>query len=108
MITEHAAGKQLNRVLTHGPAHATRPVLSPDGFDDTCARRLADLAAELGFDGWLINLESPLDGAAHATAVAHFLRALCMHLRARVPHGLVVWCVLLGRSGPHPTLRIVA
>ncbi|TFK67271.1 hypothetical protein BDN72DRAFT_914846 [Pluteus cervinus] len=57
------------------------------------ATTLANLAQQRGFDGWLMNFETSLEGAgAQARAVAAWLTILQSELEAKVgPHAETIW-----------------
>uniref|UniRef100_A0A7N0THI6 mannosyl-glycoprotein endo-beta-N-acetylglucosaminidase n=1 Tax=Kalanchoe fedtschenkoi TaxID=63787 RepID=A0A7N0THI6_KALFE len=54
------------------------------------ADRLAELAAALGFDGWLINMEVQLD-KEQIPNLKEFVSRLTERMHAAVAHSLVIW-----------------
>ncbi|KAK3139047.1 hypothetical protein QOZ80_5AG0377030 [Eleusine coracana subsp. coracana] len=54
------------------------------------AERLSELAAELGFDGWLINIEVKLD-VQYIENLKEFVNHLTKKIHADVPGSLVIW-----------------
>ncbi|KAM0830144.1 hypothetical protein ACQ4PT_066391 [Festuca glaucescens] len=54
------------------------------------AERLAELAAALGFDGWLINIEAKLDHQ-FIDNLKEFVNHLTKRMHAAVPGSLVIW-----------------
>ncbi|BGP23793.1 hypothetical protein JCM10295v2_002694 [Rhodotorula toruloides] len=67
-------------------------------FSPRYADLLVDLAAERGFDGWLVNVEVDLgfgpakEGAKeHARALLEWLVYLRAALKKRIPHAEIVW-----------------
>lgn len=54
------------------------------------AERLAELAATLGFDGWLINIEVKLD-IQFINNLKEFVNHLTKRMHAAVPGSLVIW-----------------
>lgn len=54
------------------------------------AERLAELAATLGFDGWLINIEVKLD-IQFINNLKEFVSHLTKRMHAAVPGSLVIW-----------------
>ncbi|XP_037467822.1 cytosolic endo-beta-N-acetylglucosaminidase 1-like [Triticum dicoccoides] len=54
------------------------------------AERLAELAAALGFDGWLINIEVKLD-IQFIDNLKEFVNHLTKRMHAAVPGSLVIW-----------------
>ncbi|ESQ40461.1 hypothetical protein EUTSA_v10012879mg [Eutrema salsugineum] len=54
------------------------------------AERLAELAAALGFDGWLINIENEIDQVQIPNLKA-FVSHLTKFMHSSVPGGLVIW-----------------
>lgn len=59
------------------------------------ARVLAELAAQRGFDGYLLNFECPLRGGVEQTrALAAWITILQAELESKVgPHAQAIWCV---------------
>lgn len=58
------------------------------------AKRLAELARERGFDGYLLNFECPLVGRYEQTrALAAWITLLQSEILDKVgPHGETIWC----------------
>ncbi|XP_010423470.1 PREDICTED: cytosolic endo-beta-N-acetylglucosaminidase 1 [Camelina sativa] len=54
------------------------------------AERLAELAAALGFDGWLMNIENVIDEAQIPNLMV-FVSHLTKVMHSSVPGGLVIW-----------------
>ncbi|KAL5171018.1 Cytosolic endo-beta-N-acetylglucosaminidase 1 [Glycine soja] len=54
------------------------------------AERLAELAADLGFDGWLINMEVNLD-PGQISNLKEFVAHLSLTMHSSVPGSLVIW-----------------
>jgi mannosyl-glycoprotein endo-beta-N-acetylglucosaminidase len=54
------------------------------------AERLAELAAALGFDGWLINIENVIDEVQIPNLMV-FVSHLTKVMHSSVPGGLVIW-----------------
>ncbi|TKY47580.1 Cytosolic endo-beta-N-acetylglucosaminidase 2 [Spatholobus suberectus] len=54
------------------------------------AERLAELAADLGFDGWLINMEVNLD-QGQISNLKEFVDHLSLTMHSSVPGSLVLW-----------------
>ncbi|KAK7387478.1 hypothetical protein VNO78_28314 [Psophocarpus tetragonolobus] len=54
------------------------------------AERLAELAADLGFDGWLINMEVNLDQGQISNLI-EFVDHLTFTMHSSVPGSLVIW-----------------
>ncbi|KAH1152860.1 hypothetical protein GLYMA_18G024300v4 [Glycine max] len=54
------------------------------------AERLAELAADLGFDGWLINMEVNLD-LGQISNLKEFVEHLSLRMHSSVPGSLVIW-----------------
>eukprot|EP00048_Salpingoeca_helianthica_P009942 m.142659 g.142659 ORF g.142659 m.142659 type:complete len:839 (-) comp14975_c0_seq2:657-3173(-) len=78
-ITEWDAGNAVCAKLFSSSATATR-----------VATKLAALATHYGFDGWLINIENPVD-RAHIPNVIEFLTTLKSLTAASNPAGKVLW-----------------
>jgi mannosyl-glycoprotein endo-beta-N-acetylglucosaminidase len=59
---------------------------------DSSARKLAQIAQYYGFDGWLLNVENPLDGRSGAVSIGQFTLRLRDYSRELVgPHSCVLW-----------------
>uniref|UniRef100_A0A7S3DET9 Cytosolic endo-beta-N-acetylglucosaminidase TIM barrel domain-containing protein n=1 Tax=Palpitomonas bilix TaxID=652834 RepID=A0A7S3DET9_9EUKA len=91
VITEHEAGAKLNAELFS----------SGDNMMQSFAQTLVDIADKLGFDGWLINIEAPVQlprnpspnysqigGCYH---IAQFLSDLTRRMHERNPQSQVIW-----------------
>ena len=87
----HARGMPcLGTLLTEG-AIGVRENASLLARADEAAERLAELCASYGFDGWLINIEAPLEPAAVPSFV-EFLQLLTICCKQRVGgHALVLY-----------------
>ena len=82
LITEWESGRRDNELLASKP--------------EFWASKLASVAAYYGFDGWLVNIESP----ASRDAMLVFLKCLTRATRAAVgAHSQVIWYESLGRDG---------
>ncbi|KAF6144832.1 hypothetical protein GIB67_038931 [Kingdonia uniflora] len=62
------------------------------------AERLAELAAALGFDGWLINMEVQLD-VAQIPNLKEFVSHLTKTMHSSVPGSLVIWYDSVTKDG---------
>jgi mannosyl-glycoprotein endo-beta-N-acetylglucosaminidase len=97
LITEWADGEAANDLLIAAYAEEGGKA----GGDDvrlssgavTLASRLAALARAFGFDGWLVNIEAPVEDARAAGRMRAFLADLTRATHAAVPDGggVVVW-----------------
>jgi len=82
LIFEHADGAAEVGALAAGGQAAA----------DAASSALAALAAWFGFDGWLVNVEAPVDGGAAAAGVATFAASLDSAMQGAVgPSALVIW-----------------
>ena len=66
-------------------------LLASDATAERAANQLATLAAFLGFDGWIVNIENDIH-PSRTPRLLHFLTCLTTAMHAAVPHsGTVVW-----------------
>ncbi|KAK4273731.1 hypothetical protein QN277_017070 [Acacia crassicarpa] len=65
-------------------------MLATKGSAQTYAERLVQLAAKLGFDGWLINMEVKLD-LGQIENLKEFVKHLSLLMHSSVPGSLVLW-----------------
>jgi mannosyl-glycoprotein endo-beta-N-acetylglucosaminidase len=85
VITEWADGRRrLNEMLRSRAAA------------EHCARQLVAIAVHFGFDGWLVNIENPVDDVP---ALEAFLADLTRLTHAAIPHGRVLWYDSVIKSG---------
>jgi mannosyl-glycoprotein endo-beta-N-acetylglucosaminidase len=85
LITEDPTGAAENQELVFGPAGSSMVAFSPFYAD-----KLVDLACKRGFDGWFLNLESPLP-SEQITHLVTFLEYLTRRMHAAKPGSLVLW-----------------
>lgn len=64
----------------------------------TCATKLAAIAALYGFDGYLVNVENNIPEELVANVLV-FLKVLRAELKASNPEAQVIWYASLARSG---------
>lgn len=62
------------------------------------ASRLAELAAVLGFDGWLINIENEVE-KQHLDNLLEFVRLLTTYMHQMVPGSTVIWYDSVTKDG---------
>ncbi|KAI9102114.1 hypothetical protein K1719_023624 [Acacia pycnantha] len=65
-------------------------MLATKGSAQMYAERLVELAAALGFDGWLINMEVKLD-RGQIENLKEFVKHLSLLMHSSVPGSLVIW-----------------
>lgn len=65
---------------------------------ESCAHKLAKIAAHHGFDGYLVNIENSVDEEL-LTNVYAFLKALSAQLKTVNPDAQVIWYASLKRDG---------
>ncbi|KAF7816514.1 cytosolic endo-beta-N-acetylglucosaminidase 1 [Senna tora] len=65
-------------------------MLSTKESSQMYAERLAELAAALGFDGWLLNMEVDLD-PGQISNLKEFVNHLTLTMHSSVPGSLVIW-----------------
>ncbi|KAJ3253423.1 hypothetical protein HK103_000692 [Boothiomyces macroporosus] len=77
--------------LMYGPNYNPDLPSTQRDFDCHYADRLVDLAVYYNFDGWLINIESPLPSGIHAIVLSRFLKYLTTTIHARKKHSQIIW-----------------
>ncbi|KAF9356197.1 hypothetical protein BGX34_010040, partial [Mortierella sp. NVP85] len=97
IITEHLEGMLETDEMVSGPGQALvdevgNDIVNREWFSRTYADKLVDMAVYYKFDGWFINIESPLrGGAAQAKQTIAFLAYLREQIHARIPGGELIW-----------------
>ncbi|XP_062180686.1 cytosolic endo-beta-N-acetylglucosaminidase 1-like [Phragmites australis] len=71
-------------------AEVCREMLATEASAQMYADRLTELAATLGFDGWLINIEVKLD-VQFIDNLKEFVNHLTKTMHAAIPGSLVIW-----------------
>ncbi|RCV18184.1 hypothetical protein SETIT_3G280100v2 [Setaria italica] len=71
-------------------AEVCKEMLATEASAQMYAERLTELAAALGFDGWLINIEVKLD-VQFIDNLKEFVNHLTKTMHAAVPGSLVIW-----------------
>jgi mannosyl-glycoprotein endo-beta-N-acetylglucosaminidase len=77
LITEWADGRRRLNEMLRSPAAA-----------EHCVAQLVRIAVHFGFDGWLVNIENPVDDVP---ALKTFLLDLTCATHAAIPHARVLW-----------------
>eukprot|EP00752_Nemacystus_decipiens_P002453 g2310.t1 len=57
-------------------------LLGSEATADRAAEKLARIAADHGFDGWLVNIENKVDPGRNVDVLVHFVRSLTARMRA--------------------------
>ncbi|KAL1307977.1 hypothetical protein HN51_049888 [Arachis hypogaea] len=86
------AVKVLGTFLTEGEGgrDVCNELLSTKESAQIYAERLAELASQLGFDGWLLNMEVDLD-SVQIPNLKEFVNHLTLTMHSSVPGSLVIW-----------------
>ncbi|KAJ3268579.1 hypothetical protein HDV01_002558 [Terramyces sp. JEL0728] len=77
--------------LMYGPEYNKNLPSTQRDFHPFFADKLVDLAVYYNFDGWLINIESPLPSGIHSIVLARFLEYLTQTMHRRKKHSLIIW-----------------
>ncbi|KAK7276424.1 hypothetical protein RIF29_17563 [Crotalaria pallida] len=91
--TAHRHGvKVLGTFITEGDdgRAVCNELLSSKESAQLYAERLVELASELGFDGWLMNMEVTLD-PGQIPNLKEFVNHLSLKMHSAVPESLVIW-----------------
>ncbi|KAJ3264599.1 hypothetical protein HK104_006446, partial [Borealophlyctis nickersoniae] len=91
VIAEGEEGTWETLRMVYGPAYDPMRGVTPECFDPYFAEKLVSLAKYYGFEGYLINMESPVPSPRHAWALVEFLDYLTMRIKEDVPGGLIIW-----------------
>ena len=98
-ITEWEAGTTETMRLIYGPSYSPNKSTEHCDFSPFYADKMVDLALFYGFEGWFVNVESPLISAYDAEVMARFISYLTEQMHERVPNGQVFWYDSLTRNG---------
>ncbi|TPX31350.1 mannosyl-glycoprotein endo-beta-N-acetylglucosaminidase [Synchytrium microbalum] len=93
-ITEWDEGIEENLRLIYGVDDPSSGTVS-----DQFAVKLAQIAKHYAFDGWLLNIESPLRNAQQAHDMVKFVEILTDTMHEYVPGSLVIWYDSLTTEG---------
>eukprot|EP00741_Cyanophora_paradoxa_P013513 tig00020693_g13047.t1 len=96
-ITEWKEGEAENLRLLEGPPGGPAPPAGEPSY--YYAERLVDVAQYYGFDGWLLNFESPVPSPRHAALLVKWVAYLTKLMHERVPGSTVMWYDALDFSG---------
>ena len=91
IIVEGREGIDEGLRLIYGPAYNPELPSTQRDYSPVYADILVELALYYGFDGYLVNIESPLPSASHCIVLRNFLKYFTKRMKELVPHGSVVW-----------------
>ncbi|KAJ1340801.1 hypothetical protein BSLG_004583 [Batrachochytrium salamandrivorans] len=98
-ITEGEDGTGETMKLIYGPEYSPLRKETHRLFSTFYADKMVDLAVYFGFDGWFINIESPLPGNSHSLQMSHFIAYLTRTMHNRIKGGNVMFYDSLTKKG---------
>lgn len=91
VIVEWERGIDQIMNLMYGPNYRKEFESRQRDFDPYFADRLVDVAEYYGFDGYLINIESPLPSSTHTFVLKRFVQYLTKRIQQRIPNSQIIW-----------------